>query len=200
MNKKFSVLTKKIHDCQICAEHFTHDPKPIFQLSQTARVLVAGQVPGRTAHDSGIPFNDPSGDRLRQWMGVSEKVFYDANKIAILPMGFCYPGHGKSGDLPPRQECAPAWRRQVLAAMPEIQLILVIGSYAIEWHLGESKKRNLTETVKAWQSYAPNVIPLPHPSPRNNRWLSKNIWFESEVLPAVRKKIKTYLIGVRDFN
>lgn len=193
MNNKFKTLTETIRNCQICAENLSHSPKPIFQVSQKARILVAGQAPGRKAHDCGIPFKDPSGDRLRDWMGVSDKVFYDANKIAILPMGFCYPGHGQSGDLPPRRECAAAWRQQMLDAMPTIQLILVIGSYAIDWHLGKSKKPNLTETVKAWQTYAPHVIPIPHPSPRNNIWLHKNAWFENEVLPAMRKKIQSSL-------
>ena len=198
MKKEFSILIKEIRQCQVCAEQFTHEPNPIFQMSPSATVLIAGQAPGRKVHESGIPFNDPSGDRLRDWMGISEKIFYDASKVAILPMGFCYPGkvksgQGKSGDLPPRPECALAWRSRALELMPNIQLILVIGRYAINWHLGESKKHNLTETVRAWKCYAPDVIPLPHPSPRNNIWLRKNAWFENEVLPILRKKIQTCL-------
>lgn len=189
MATAFTLLVESVQHCQICAGHFSHAPKPLLQVSQTATILVAGQAPGRKAHDSGIPFNDPSGERLRKWMGISRETFYDANKIAILPMGFCYPGHGKSGDLPPRPECAENWRQPVLAALPNIQLTLAIGRYAIAWHLKNSKQNNLTETVKAWQSYAPDIIPLPHPSPRNNLWLQKNPWFENSVLPALQSRI-----------
>ena len=193
MSKEFRTLTKAIGECRICAGHFEHDPKPIFQLSQNASVLVAGQAPGRKAHASGLPFNDPSGDRLRDWMGITREIFYDADKIAIFPMGLCYPGHGPSGDLPPRPECAAAWRQQVMDALPGIELTLVIGTYAMDWHLGKAKKPNVTETVRAWKSYAPAIIPLPHPSPRNNRWLRINPWFESDVLPVLRSKIREYL-------
>jgi len=191
MSRAFRELTKEISRCQICARHFAHQPKPIFQLNPKASILIAGQAPGRKAHHSGIPFDDPSGDRLRDWMGINKDVFYDAKKIAILPMGFCYPGHNRAGDLPPRHECAQAWRQQVLDAMPNIQLTLVIGSYAMEWHLGLQKKKKLTDVVFAWRSYAPAVIPLPHPSPRNNLWLRKNAWFESEVLPELKEKIQS---------
>ena len=193
MTKELNVLKKKISNCQICSEFFLHIPRPIFQLSSKATILIAGQAPGRKVHESGIPFADPSGDRLRNWMGVSKAEFYDSNKIAILPMGFCYPGKGKSGDLPPRQECALTWRNKTLKLMPKVQLTLVIGSYAIKWHLGKSMKNNLTETVRAWDTYPSNIIPLPHPSPRNNIWLSKHSWFESEVLPAMREKIQCAL-------
>lgn len=193
MSRTFRVLTESARHCQICAGYFTHTPKPVFQLSQSARVLIAGQAPGIRAHRSGVAFNDPSGDRLRAWMGVSMEAFYNADKIAILPMGFCYPGKGRSGDLPPRPECAETWRQQILDGMPEIRLTLVIGRYAMQWHLGESGKRNLTETVRAYQSYAPDIIPLPHPSPRNNLWLRKNDWFETELLPFLRARIRTCL-------
>jgi len=193
MSPRLKVLTKQISDCKICASHFEHTPKPIFQLNTQAKILVAGQAPGRKAHASGIPFSDPSGDRLRDWMGVTNETFYDAKKIALLPMGFCYPGHGSAGDLPPRKECAKAWRQQTLDAMPNIQLTLVIGQYAIEWHLAALRKSNLTETVRAWKLYAPAVIPLPHPSPRNNIWLRKNQWFEEEVLPSLRKRVRKCL-------
>jgi len=162
----------------------------VFQLSRKATILVAGQAPGIRVHKSGIPFTDPSGDRLRDWMGVTSDDFYNANKVAILPMGFCYPGKGKSGDLPPRRECADAWRDDILMAMPKIQLTLLIGSYAINWHLGKSRKDNLTETVRAWKSYAPTIIPLPHPSPRNNYWLRKNPWFENEVIPYIQHRVR----------
>ncbi len=193
MSKKLSSLIKDIRKCQLCAQHLAHDPRPIVQLGSRAPILIAGQAPGRRVQESGIPFDDPSGDRLRSWMGVSRDTFYNPDKVSILPMGFCYPGHGKSGDLPPRPECAPAWRQAVLEAMPKVQLTLVIGSYAIEWHIGEARKRTLTETVKAWESYGPAMIPLPHPSPRNNRWLKKNPWFEKEVLPVLLARISNLL-------
>lgn len=193
MKTKLKPLITEIKKCKLCAKYFEHDPRPVVQLGTKASILIAGQAPGRIVHDTGVPFDDLSGDRLRDWMAVSKDTFYDENKIAILPMGFCFPGTGKSGDLPPRPECAITWRQQVLDNMPGIQLILVIGKYAMDWHLGNKQKNILTETVKAWKSYAPDVIPLPHPSPRNNIWLSKNPWFESEVLPALRKKVRASL-------
>ena len=186
MTQKIAELIDSIKACQICADNLPHAPNPIFQLNPKASILIAGQAPGRKAHESGIPFDDPSGDRLRDWMGISKDIFYDATKIAILPMGFCYPGHNRSGDLPPRRECAPAWQQKTRQALPNIKCTLVIGSYAIKWHLDIPSKTNLTETVKRWKSYAPDIIPLPHPSPRNNIWLSKNSWFEKTLLPEVR--------------
>ncbi len=141
-------------------------------------------------HKTGIPFDDPSGDRLRLWMGVDKALFYDASKIAILPMGFCYPGTGKSGDLPPRKECAEQWRGKLLELMPKIQLTLVIGQYAIRWHLPETKKDSLTNTVKSWRTHWPDKLPSPHPSPRNNIWLKKNSWFEHEIIPTLQRQIK----------
>ena len=188
MSKTFTALVKEMRACRICESHL--EPNPVFQLSRKATILVAGQAPGIRVHKSGIPFTDPSGDRLRDWMGVSSDEFYNANKVAILPMGFCYPGKGKSGDLPPRRECAEAWRDDILMAMPKIQLTLLIGSYAINWHLGRTRKDSLTETVKAWKSYAPTIIPLPHPSPRNNYWLRKNPWFENDVIPYIQQRVR----------
>lgn len=193
MNEKLKNLTNEIRQCQICADHFSHKPNPIFQLNSKASILIAGQAPGRKVHETNIPFDDPSGDRLRNWMGITKEEFYDASKIAILPMGFCYPGTSKAGDLAPRKECASAWREQVLSLLPNVKLVLLIGSYAVNWHLGESKKKNLTETIKAWEYYGPNIIPLPHPSPRNNIWLKKNNWFERDELPKIRQMI----IGAR---
>ena len=193
MKPKFNQLISSIQQCQICKAGLAHKPKPIFQLHPAAKILIAGQAPGQKAHDSGIPFDDPSGDRLREWMGISKECFYDDNKIAILPMGFCFPGRSQSGDLPPRKECAKEWRQEVLANLPNIELILVIGMYAMKWHLGSAMQKNLTETIKAWEQYMPKVMPLPHPSPRNNIWLSKHPWFEEEVLVKLRKKIKTVL-------
>jgi len=193
MKAELKSLITEIKRCTLCAKHLDHEPRPVVQLGNKASLLIAGQAPGRKVHETGIPFDDPSGDRLREWMGISKDIFYNENKIAILPMGFCYPGKGKSGDLPPRPECAPAWRQPVLDQLPNIQFIIVIGKYAMDWHLGNKQKNNLTETVKAWKSYAPDVIPLPHPSPRNNIWLSKNPWFEDEVLPALKKRVKKAL-------
>jgi len=191
MSRQFSEMIHSIEKCQICKADLVHKPRPIFQLHQNARILIAGQAPGKKAHESGVPFDDPSGDRLREWMGISKEFFYDKTRIAILPMGFCYPGGNKSGDLSPRKECAKEWRDDVLARLPNVELTLVIGAYAMKWHLGNSMKKNLTETIKAWKIFMPTVMPLPHPSPRNNIWLSKNRWFEQEVLANLREIIKT---------
>lgn len=181
-------LLRDVRACTICAAHLPHGVRPVLQASAQARVLVAGQAPGRRVHETGVPFDDPSGDRLREWMGIDRDTFYDATKIAILPMGFCYPGTGKSGDLPPRPECAPAWRKPLLQALDSIRLTLVIGQYAQAWHLGRTQK-NLTETVRHWRDYLPGIIPLPHPSPRNNGWLVKNPWFMSELQPHVAEQV-----------
>jgi len=186
-------LITQIKQCRICATELDHEPRPIVQIDKRACILIAGQAPGRKVHETGIPFNDLSGVRLREWMGVSETIFYDAKKIVLLPMGFCYPGQGKSGDLPPRKECADTWREQVMNELPNIKLTLAIGKYAIKWHLGEKSQRNLTETVKAWETYSPEIMPLPHPSPRNNIWLKKNTWFETELLPVLRSRVKEVL-------
>jgi uracil-DNA glycosylase len=183
------MLIKLVRDCTLCIPHLPLGARPVFQVHPKARILIAGQAPGRKVHETGIPFNDPSGQRLREWMGIGAEIFYNPEIISILPMGFCYPGSGKSGDLPPRPECANQWRTQLLALMPDIQLTLVIGQYAQQWHLGESKKSNLTKTVEAWKEYWPDVLPLPHPSPRNNLWLKKNPWFENEVTPVLKQKI-----------
>jgi uracil-DNA glycosylase len=179
--------------CDVCAPHLKDGVRPVFQVSQTAKILIAGQAPGRKVHETGIPFDDASGDRLRDWMGIDRSTFYDPDMIAILPMGFCYPGTGKSGDLPPRPECAPKWRRSFLELMPQIELTLVIGKYAMDWHLKGHRFKNLTETVRHWQDYAPSVLPLPHPSPRNNIWLKKNEWFAVEVLPHLKARVSELL-------
>ena len=164
-------------------------PNPVVQIDPRAKILIAGQAPGRVVHETGIPFNDASGNRLRQWMGIDKSVFYNAKQIAILPMGFCFPGTGKSGDLPPRKECAEKWRQSVLSHLPNIQLTLVIGQYAMKWHLGKEMEKTLTATVRNWQSYSDNIFPLPHPSPRNYGWLKKNPWFENEILPELANRI-----------
>ena len=186
-------LVKEIRSCTLCTEHLPLGPRPIIQVSSTARILVVGQAPGSRVHETGIPFDDPSGDRLREWMGIDKEVFYDDKKIALVPMGFCFPGTGKSGDLPPRPECADTWRVKLLEQLPNIKLTIIVGQYAQAWHLDKGVKENLTETVMAWKSYWPKAIPLPHPSPRNNIWLKKNLWFEEEVLPSLRRKVKAVL-------
>lgn len=193
--QRFSTLVQQVSDCTLCAEHLPLGAKPVFRADPRAVILVAGQAPGRRVHETGIPFNDPSGDRLRIWMGLDREQFYDVSRVAILPMGFCYPGTGKSGDLPPRPECAPQWREQLLAQLPRIRLVLAIGRYAQAWHLGTDRKTNLTETVRHWRDYWPALLPLPHPSPRNNRWLSQNPWFEAEVIPLLQQRVGELMAG-----
>ena len=193
LRASFAKLLKDVQACTLCRAHLPLGPRPVVQMHPDARILIAGQAPGSKVHKTGVPFDDPSGDRLRAWMGVDKAMFYDAARIAILPMGFCYPGTGKSGDLPPRPECTIAWREKLLAQMPNIRLTLVIGQYAQAWHLKDSAKPNLTDTVNAWREYWPAVLPLPHPSPRNNIWLKRNAWFEGDVLPSLQKRIKTLL-------
>jgi len=189
----FAKLQRDIRACTICTEHLPLGPRPVFQISRTARILIAGQAPGSKVHASGIPFDDASGERLRDWLGLDRETFYDANRVAILPMGFCYPGTGKSGDLPPRPECAAAWREKILRELTAVKLTLVIGQYAMTWHLGSRAKPTLTETVQTWREFSPQLWPLPHPSPRNNIWLKKNPWFARDVLPELRKQVKTAL-------
>ncbi|NNM32649.1 MAG: uracil-DNA glycosylase family protein, partial [Gemmatimonadetes bacterium] len=172
--------------------HLPQGPRPVVQLHPEARILVAGQAPGRRVHESGVPFDDPSGDRLRDWLGLGREQFYDPTVLAILPMGFCYPGTGTSGDLPPRPECAPAWREELLQHLSAVQLTLVIGRYALDWHLGAGS-RTVTDVVRSWRDHWPDVLPLPHPSPRNQRWMKKNPWFEEEVLPALRERVAELL-------
>jgi len=186
-------LLLKVRSCKYCETSLPHGVRPVLQVSEQAKILIAGQAPGSKVHASGVPFDDASGDRLRDWMGVGKNTFYDPSKIAILPMGFCYPGKGKSGDLPPRKECAELWRHSVLNSMPNIELVLVIGKYAIDWHLPDTSKDNLTDTVKSWRVHWPNHLPMPHPSPRNNIWLKKNDWFEREVLPTLRSRVQALI-------
>jgi len=188
----FKALVRQVRACQICADQLPHEPRPIVQLSESSRLLVVGQAPGRRVHETGLPFNDPSGDRLREWMGVTRDTFYNEQQVAILPMGFCYPGKGKSGDLPPRPECAPAWREALLARLEKVELTLVIGQYAHAWHLPDAQKK-LTENVRNWPQYWPEVVPMPHPSPRNNLWLRKNPWFEQDLVPALQTRVAKLL-------
>ena len=186
-------LIDQVSKCVICEAHLPLGARPVIQFNPNARILIAGQAPGVKVHETGVPFNDASGNRLREWLGLTRDEFYDANNIAILPMGFCYPGRGKSGDLPPRKECAPAWRERLLAALPNIELTIVLGKYAQAYHLPETKKMPLTELVKSWREYWPNYLVLPHPSPRNNIWLKKNPWFEQDVLPELNQRVAAIL-------
>lgn len=181
-------LLLEARHCTLC-DGLPLGPRPLLQGSATAKILIAGQAPGRRAHERGIPFDDKSGDRLRAWLGVDRDIFYDPARIAIVPMGFCYPGTGNGGDLPPRAECAPAWREQLLANMPAVEFTILIGLHAQRWHLGPVNGRTLTETVAIWQRFWPAAVPLPHPSPRNTRWLSRNPQVEQTLLPAVRQRV-----------
>ncbi|MFO7527771.1 MAG: uracil-DNA glycosylase family protein [Marinobacter sp.] len=184
----FDELVRRVRACTICKDVLPLGPRPVIQLSESSRILVVGQAPGRRVHETGLPFNDPSGDRLRRWMGVTRDTFYDEEKLAILPMGFCYPGTGKFGDLPPRPECAPAWREALLERLSGIGITLLIGQYAQAWHLPGAPK-SVTENVRLWQRHWPAVLPMPHPSPRNNLWLRRNPWFENEVVPALQERV-----------
>jgi uracil-DNA glycosylase len=185
-------LLAEVRACTICAPSLSHGVRPLVQLDPRARILVVGQAPGRKVHASGIPFDDASGERLRAWLGVDREEFYDPRLFAILPMGFCYPGTGASGDLPPRPECAPAWRARVLAQLPDIRLTLVIGQYALAYHLPDTRGA-VTDAVRDWRRHWPSTIVLPHPSPRNNSWLSRNPWFAHDVLPSLQQRVREVL-------
>lgn len=194
VNHTFQRLLTEIRQCKICDSTLPLGANPVVQITPQAKILIAGQAPGIKVHESSIPFNDKSGERLRQWLGIPSDTFYNENKVAILPMAFCYPGKGKSGDLPPRVECANTWRKQVMAQLPNVELIIAIGQYAQKWHLKGNEKKTLTETVQNWKSYqntfTPPIIPIPHPSPRNNIWLAKNSWFESDVIPYLQNIVE----------
>lgn len=187
MNEEFSHLLNSIHNCQACADVLPCAPRPILQADPAARILIAGQAPGLKAHNSVLPFDDTSGERLRQWLGVTRGQFYDATRFAIVPMGFCYPGRGKSGDLPPRKECAQLWHKRLLTQLNRVELIIVVGGYAQDWHFND--KLSVTQRVSNWSDYWPAMIPLPHPSPRNNIWLRRNPWFEEQVVPQMQERV-----------
>ena len=195
VTRELKKLATRISGCRLCAERFAatetaHEPRPVIHLSATARLLIAGQAPGARVHRSGVPFDDPSGDRLRDWMGVDRAAFYDQSRVAIVPMAFCFPGYDARGsDLPPPKICATTWREEVMAAMPQIELILLVGQYAQGWHIKDRRKASLTETVRNWQEYGPSILPLPHPSWRNTGWLKRNHWFEQDVLPWLRGEV-----------
>lgn len=190
---RFDALLSEVRDCSHCATHLPHGMRPVLQADPRARILIAGQAPGRKVHASGIPFDDASGERLRAWMGIGRETFYDPAVVAILPMGFCYPGSGKSGDLAPRTECAPLWRQRLLDGLPRIALTLVIGQYALAWHL--SPESSVTDAVRDWRTHWPALLPLPHPSPRNNGWLKRHPWFDADVVPALQHRVQAVLAG-----
>jgi uracil-DNA glycosylase len=198
-------LWTKIRACRICSDApvgapLPQEPRPVLQPSSVARILIAGQAPGLRVQESGVPFDDRSGDRLRDWLGVDRKQFYNLDNFAILPMGFCFPGYNASGhDLPPRRECAPAWRQSILDLMPQIDLVLLVGGYAQAWHLGDAARPGVNETVAAWRSIyqagdTRRQLPLPHPSWRNTAWLNRNPWFETDLLPMLRREVKARIL------
>lgn len=200
MNDQLDDLAKQIAACTICVDDpignpLPHTPRPVVRLSSTARLCIAGQAPGLRVHKSGAPFTDPSGDRLRDWMGISEDVFYDVSRLAIVPMGFCFPGYdAKKSDLPPRKECVKTWHDEIFRQMSQLELILVIGQYAQAYHMGDARRSTLTETVANWRATfneerSPKILPLPHPSWRNTGWLKKNPWFGEDVLPLLKQEV-----------
>jgi uracil-DNA glycosylase len=195
-----SALLAEVRSCRLCEAHLPLGPRPVLRASPTATVLIVGQAPGTRVHATGIPWNDPSGDRLRQWLGIGRELFYDERRIAIIPMGFCYPGSGPSGDLPPRPECAPRWHERVLAQLSGLRLVLLVGLYAQARYLPDWRRLAVTERVRRWRGAPAPLFPLPHPSGRNNGWLRRNPWFEAELLPELRGRLATALAPVRAVN
>ncbi|KQW70509.1 uracil-DNA glycosylase [Phenylobacterium sp. Root77] len=185
-----SAVLDDIAACRACAGELPHEPRPVVRVSTQTRLLICGQAPGRRVHESGMPFTDPSGDRLRSWMGVDYETFYGRPEIGVAAMAFCFPGtNPKGGDFPPPPRCAQLWRPQLLAGLPRVELTLLVGGYAQDWALGPRAKGNMTETVRAWRDYAPAFLPMPHPSWRNTGWLKRNPWFETEVAPYLRQRV-----------
>lgn len=182
-------LLEEVRACRVCEAHLPLGPRPVLRADVRARVLIVGQAPGTRVHATGLPWNDPSGDRLRSWLAVDRETFYDEARFAIIPAGLCYPGRGRSGDLPPRPECAPLWHPRLRALLPAVRLTLLVGQYAQAYYLGHRRKATLTGTVHAWREYGPDFLPLPHPSPRNTRWLRVNPWFERDVVPELRRRV-----------
>ena len=190
MTDGLDALLIEARACNRCGAHLPMGPRPVLRASSTARLLIVGQAPGRRVHETGIPWNDPSGDRLRAWMQLEREQFYDERRIAIIPAGLCYPGTGPGGDLPPRPECAPYWHPRLVPMLPALQIALLVGSYAQAYYLGEARRKTLTETVRAWRDYLPHFLPMPHPSPRNQMWFKRNPWFAEEVLPFLRSIVQ----------
>lgn len=183
-------LLGDIRACRACAPYLPHTPRPVIWVFPETRLLICGQAPGRLVHESGRPFTDPSGDRLRQWMGVDYETFYADHRIGVAAQAFCFPGtNPKGGDFPPPPRCAALWREQLFEALPRMELVLLVGSYSIDWFLGDKAKSNMTETVRAWRDYGPQLLPMPHPSWRNTAWLKRNPWFEQEVVPHLRQRV-----------
>lgn len=194
--RRVNKLREEIRACRICEARLPLEPRPVLQVSATSRLLIVSQAPGRKAHDSGIPFNDVSGERLREWLGIDKPTFYDAARVAIVPMGFCFPGSGRGGDLPPRPECAPTWHPRLLPLLTQLRLTLVIGQFAQNGLLEISRGTRLTDTVRDWRAHlAHGMLPLPHPSPRNRPWVMHNAWFESDLLPVLRERVAAALQG-----
>jgi uracil-DNA glycosylase len=190
---KLERLVREARACTVCALHLPHPPRPVLRVSSTARLLIVGQAPGRRVHESGIPWSDPSGDRLRDWLGLTPEAFYDVSRVAILPIGLCYPGTVDGADLPPRRECAPLWHPRIVPALAAVELTLLVGSYAQAFHLAAQRKAAMTETVRAFREYLPRFLPLPHPSWRNTGWLKRNPWFEEDLLPELKRLVQTTL-------
>jgi uracil-DNA glycosylase len=186
-------LLVEVRRCRHCALHLPLGPRPVLQAGRGARILIVGQAPGSKVHESGIPWRDQSGERLREWMDITEEAFYDPTRVALMPMGFCYPGASNGADLPPRPECAPLWHGRLIAAMPKLQLTLLVGIHAQAYYLRDRKKPTMTDTVKAFAAFRPTLLPLPHPSWRSTGWMSRNPWFEKKVLPELRKAVRRIL-------
>jgi len=191
--RTLEMLLAAVRACRACEAHLPLGPRPVLRAGETARILVVGQAPGLRVHTTGVAWSDPSGERLRAWMGVANEVFYDEARIAIIPMGYCYPGRGNGGDRPPRRECAALWLDHLLAKLPRIELTLLIGQYAQHHFLGDRRKRSVAETANAWREYGPRYIPLPHPSPRNQPWFKRNAWFEEQLVPLLQTRVRTLL-------
>ena len=190
MRISLSAVSREARACDTCADALPFKPRPVFRVGRTARLLIVGQAPGRLVHETGIPWNDPSGEVLRAWLALDREAFYDTTRVAIVPTGLCYPGTVNGADLPPCAQCAPLWQPRFRAALPEIRLTLLVGSYAQAFYLKERRKKTLADTVRAYRDYLPEFFPLPHPSWRNLLWLKKNPWFAKEVLPALRRRVK----------
>ena len=187
-----AALLREVRACDLCAASLPLGPRPVLRCRASARLLIASQAPGKKVHETGLPFNDVSGDRLRSWLGIDREAFYDDRSVALVPMGFCYPGTGPAGDMPPRKECAPAWRQPVLSHLKQLELTLVVGKYALDYHL-PGRYPSVTAAVQSWREHWPDLVPLPHPSPRNNRWLIQNSWFETELVPVLQARVKEVL-------